>query len=130
MKYSAHRARSAAKIGERRGIVIFGENLNKKNLDSRGSCVIRVVLFGALFTLALCPASLGQSPNPAASGPAKNNSGAFTPGMTLGAKFEGSNSSDGFVYDLGPAEIGRAHGLNSSHGYISYAVFCLKKKIT
>src|SRR2546422_3641180 len=27
-------------------------------------------------------------------------------------------------------EIGRAHGLNSSHGYISYAVFCLKKKKT
>src|SRR3989449_5387871 len=26
------------------------------------------------------------------------------------------------------SEIGRAHGLNSSHGYISYAVFCLKKK--
>src|SRR3989440_3920972 len=25
------------------------------------------------------------------------------------------------------AEIGRAH-VNSSHGYISYAVFCLKKK--
>src|SRR3712207_9316331 len=26
------------------------------------------------------------------------------------------------------AEIGRAHGLNSSHANISYAVFCLKKK--
>src|SRR5712664_3046988 len=25
-------------------------------------------------------------------------------------------------------EIGRAHGLNSSHDQISYAVFCLKKK--
>src|SRR2546430_10366749 len=25
-------------------------------------------------------------------------------------------------------EIGRAHGLNSSHSQISYAVFCLKKK--
>src|SRR2546426_12173716 len=25
-------------------------------------------------------------------------------------------------------EIGRAHGLNSSHLVISYAVFCLKKK--
>src|SRR3989449_4099225 len=30
--------------------------------------------------------------------------------------------------DHHPAEIGRAHVLNSSHGYISYAVFCLKKK--
>src|SRR2546422_6424872 len=27
-----------------------------------------------------------------------------------------------------PAQIGRAPRLNSSHGYISYAVFCLKKK--
>src|SRR5258707_2796785 len=27
-----------------------------------------------------------------------------------------------------PLEIGRAHGLNSSHANISYAVFCLKKK--
>src|SRR3712207_7895709 len=27
-------------------------------------------------------------------------------------------------------EIGRAHVLNSSHANISYAVFCLKKKIT
>src|SRR3989449_6521093 len=27
-----------------------------------------------------------------------------------------------------PDEIGRAHVWNSSHGYISYAVFCLKKK--
>src|SRR3712207_7713165 len=26
------------------------------------------------------------------------------------------------------AKIGRAHGLNSSHANISYAVFCLKKK--
>src|SRR5260370_14493916 len=47
--------------------------------------------------------SMGQAPITAASGPAKNNSGGFTPGMTLGAKFEGSNSSDGFVYDLGSA---------------------------
>jgi hypothetical protein len=88
---------------KRRGIVIFGENLNRKNLASRGSFLIGAVLFGALFTLALCPASLGQSPYPAASGPAKNNSEGFTPGMTLGAKLEGSNSSDGSVYDLGSA---------------------------
>src|SRR5687768_4312785 len=31
----------------------------------------------------------------------------------------------GSVVDV---EIGRAQRLNSSHGYISYAVFCLKKK--
>src|SRR3712207_9034655 len=29
---------------------------------------------------------------------------------------------------VGRLEIGRAHGLNSSHANISYAVFCLKKK--
>ena len=83
--------------------MIFGENLNKKNLDSSESWLFRAALLGALFIVALCPASFGQSPNPAASGPAKNNSGGFTPGMTLGAKFEGSDSSDGFVYGLGSA---------------------------
>lgn len=83
--------------------MIFGEILDKKNLDSSGSRLLGAALFGALFVLALCPASFGQSPNPAASGRAKNNSGGFTPGMTLGARFEGSNSSDGFVYDLGSA---------------------------
>lgn len=44
-----------------------------------------------------------QSPNPAANGPTKDNPGGFTPGMTLGAKFEGSSSGDGAVYDLGSA---------------------------
>ena len=83
--------------------MIFGENLNKKNLDSGGSCLIGVALFGVLLILVLCPVSFGQSPNAAGSGPAKNNSGGFTPGMTLGAKFESSNSSDGFVNDLGSA---------------------------
>src|SRR3989440_3572210 len=29
---------------------------------------------------------------------------------------------------LAQREIGRAHGLNSSHDQISYAVFCLKKE--
>jgi len=83
--------------------VIFGEILDKKNLDSSGSRLLGAALFSALFIVALCPVSFGQSPNPAASGPVKNNSGGFTPGMTLGAKFEGSNSNDGFVYDLGSA---------------------------
>ena len=87
----------------RRGIVIFGESLNKKNLASHGSFLIGAVLFGALLVLALCPASFGQSPYPAATGPAKDNAEGFTPGMTLGAKFEGSNSGDGSVYDLGSA---------------------------
>jgi hypothetical protein len=44
-----------------------------------------------------------QSPAPAATGPVKDNPEGFTPGITLGAKFEGSYSSDGGVYDLGSA---------------------------
>src|SRR2546429_3308040 len=33
-----------------------------------------------------------------------------------------------FGADLSGGEIGKSTRLNSSHGYISYAVFCLKKK--
>ncbi len=83
--------------------MIFDTNLHKKNLHSSGSWLFRAALFGALFILALCPVSFGQSPIPAASGPAKDNPGGFTPGITLGAKFEGSYSSDGGVYDFGSA---------------------------
>src|SRR5258707_3278860 len=32
------------------------------------------------------------------------------------------------LYSGNLGEIGRAHGLNSSHANISYAVFCLKQK--
>jgi hypothetical protein len=83
--------------------VIFRANFGEKNLDASSGWLFRAVLFGAFFLLAFCPVSFGQSPNPAASGPAKDNRGGFTPGMTLGAKFEGSYSSDGSVYDLGSA---------------------------
>src|SRR5437879_6686590 len=34
----------------------------------------------------------------------------------------------GELVELPELQIGRAHGLNSSHRCISYAVFCLKKK--
>jgi hypothetical protein len=44
-----------------------------------------------------------QSPNPAASGPTGKSAEGFTPGWTLGTRFEGSFSSDGSVYDLGSA---------------------------
>ncbi len=83
--------------------MIFGANLSNKYLDSSGSRLFGAALFGALFILALCPISFGQSPNPAASGLARDNPGGFTPGLTLGAKFEGSYSSDGSVYDIGSA---------------------------
>jgi len=83
--------------------MILGANVNKKDLDSSGSWFLRATLFGALLFLAVCPASFAQSPIPAASGAAKDNSAGFTPGITLGAKFEGSYGSDGGVYDLGSA---------------------------
>src|SRR5687768_17937267 len=51
----------------------------------------------------------------------------------LGAHLDGGAAED--VVDLGPALAGersttdrKSTRLNSSHGYISYAVFCLKKK--
>jgi len=44
-----------------------------------------------------------QSPNPAAAGPTSKNIEGFTPGWTLGTRFEGSYSSDGSIYDLGSA---------------------------
>ncbi len=56
-----------------------------------------------LALLFLGPSVSAQSPNPAATGPAKDNPGGFTPGVTLGAKFEGSYSNDGGVYDMGSA---------------------------
>jgi len=56
--------------------------------------------------LAFCPLLNAQSPNPAAMGPTSGSAGGFVPGWTLGARFEGSSSSDGTVYDLGTA-VGR-----------------------
>ena len=83
--------------------MIFGANLNNKNSASSRRWLCCATLLGALVILVLCPASFAQTPIPAASGAAKDNSGGFTPGITLGAKFEGSYSSDGGVYDLGSA---------------------------
>jgi hypothetical protein len=57
----------------------------------------------AMASLGFCPVSFAQTPNPAATGPAKDKPGGFTPGWTLGTKFEGSYSDDGGVYDLGSA---------------------------
>lgn len=56
--------------------------------------------------LVLCPILVAQSPNPAATAPIGDSTGGFVPGWTLGARFEGSSSSDGTVYDLGTA-VGR-----------------------
>jgi len=83
--------------------VIFGAILNKKNIASSSGWLFRATLLGAFVILALCPASFGQTPIPAATGAAKDNPGGFTPGWTLGGKFEGSYSGDGGVYDFGSA---------------------------
>jgi hypothetical protein len=56
-----------------------------------------------LLFLSLCPSLAAQAPIPAVNGPAKDNSAGFTPGWTLGTRFEGSYSSDAGVYDLGSA---------------------------
>jgi hypothetical protein len=57
----------------------------------------------ALLLLGCVPSSFAQSPNPAASSPVENKAGGFTPGWTLGTRFEGSYSGDGGVYDFGSA---------------------------
>ena len=63
----------------------------------------RTLLFGAVFFLALCTPARAQSPVPAATNPASKDTGGFSPGWTLGARFEGDYSSDAGVYDLGTA---------------------------
>ncbi len=68
----------------------------------RGTCVASAWLLFALL-LTFCPAVVAQSPVPAATNPAGKDSGGFTTGWTLGAKFEGSYSDDGGVYDVGTA---------------------------
>jgi len=81
----------------------FSDGSAQSGLKSRIQWFRGAGFFYVLVVLSLSPNVFAQSPSPAASAPAKDNPGGFTPGMTLGAKFEGSNSSDGFVYDLGSA---------------------------
>ena len=64
-----------------------------------------------LFLLAVAQNIQAQSPNAAASGVAKSDEG-FYPGWNFGARFEGSTSGDGSVYDLG-----FGGGYNFSHHF-------------
>jgi hypothetical protein len=64
------------------------------------SCCLAIVL---AFCVMWPSATSAQSPTPAATGPAKENPGGFSPGWTLGTRFEGSYSGDGGVYDFGSA---------------------------
>lgn len=52
-----------------------------------------------LFSLSAAQRTHAQSPNAAATGAAKSDEGLY-PGWSLGARFEGSTSGDGSVYDL------------------------------
>ncbi len=73
------------------------------NLLSRAVYLGSAGLLCALLCVALCSPAFAQSPIPAATNPANKDAGGFTPGWTLGARFEGTYSSDGGVYDLGSA---------------------------
>jgi hypothetical protein len=73
------------------------------NSIARGAWIGSTWLLCALLFLTLCPPVVAQSPVPAATNPASKDAGGFSPGWTLGARFEGSVSGDGGVYDLGTA---------------------------
>ena len=88
----------------------FSADPTNSSLKSRTLCLRGAGFLCALVLLALCPGLFAQTPNPAASGSRNGDAGGFTPGITLGAKFEGSYSDDGGVYD-----VGTAVGYNFSH---------------
>ena len=72
------------------------------NRIPRGAWIASV---GFLFVLllAFCQTVLAQAPIPAATGPAGKDAGGFSPGWTLGARFEGDYSTAAGIYDVGTA---------------------------
>lgn len=68
----------------------------------RAACVAGVWLVSAV-VLAVCPAMVAQTPVPAAKNPTNKESEGFSPGWTLGARFEGDYSSYAGVYDFATA---------------------------
>ena len=76
----------------------FGEKLK-----TRVASLQKAAFLCALFILVLCPSLSAQTPIPAAKGSATKEGGGFSPGWTLGARFEGDYSSDAGVYDVGTA---------------------------
>lgn len=81
----------------------FTDGSGQGALKSRNRWFRGTGLFCAIVLLSSYAPLFAQSPNPAATGPAKENPGGFTPGWTMGTRFEGSYSGDGGVYDLGSA---------------------------
>jgi hypothetical protein len=58
-------------------------------------------LFAVLVLFIGASPTQAQVPSPAAAGPITHSPEGFTPGWGAGARFEGSSSGDGTVYDLG-----------------------------
>jgi len=81
----------------------FSDGSARSGFESRIPWFSSAGFFCVMVVLSSYAPLFAQSPNPAASGPARENSGGFTPGWTLGTRFEGSYTSDGSVYDLGSA---------------------------
>lgn len=81
----------------------FSDKSTESGLKSRILRLCGAALFCAMLLLSLSPSMLAQTSVPAATGPARTDPGGFTTGWTLGARFEGSYSGDGGVYDLGSA---------------------------
>lgn len=81
-------------------------------LNSRIHWFRGAVLFCVVVVLPSYASLFAQSPIPAASSRAEKKAGGFTPGWTLGTRFEGSYSGDGGVYD-----VGSALGYNFSHHF-------------
>jgi hypothetical protein len=69
--------------------------------DPPGHKVLRFAVFAVLGAACFYPSSVNaQAATPAGSGPAVKSLEGFTPGWSLGARFEGSSSADGSVFDL------------------------------
>ena len=72
----------------------LGENLISRRAGTAS------VGFLCLLLLTLCPSLIAQSPIPAAKNPSGGDAGGFSPGWTLGTRFEGDYSSAAGVYDV------------------------------
>ena len=69
-------------------------------------------MLSVILVLFLCLPAAAQAPVPAASNPGSKDAEGFSPGWTLGAKFQGDYSSDAGVYS-----VGSALGYNFSHHF-------------
>lgn len=90
--------------------MFFQESFGSNKMH-RAVCIASASVLLVLF-LAFSPSVAAQSPIPAATNPSIKDSEGFSPGWTLGTKFEGTYSSDAGVYDLGSAL-----GYNFSHHF-------------